>query len=544
MASSSYLLKILSGINAGAEVEIRSTSIIMGGLDECDVVLSDPFLAQRTIPIELYEDSLSITTNSLQFYINGFPVTEEIFSVAFYEVITVATTSFVVGRSDELWPDITMPEKLIDRDGNERSFKESIDSNDPMLFDLESGKAELNDTVGIAQKENSDRGTFEEISSEAEEEFKAEELFLEEENEENVEEGKKRKKKNNSTDVIKKITYAIIVTCLFLISILIWFFFLRQPDIGSEEYITNLNTDLREEGFPSLRVGVRKPDLLIVTGFVDTKEDLNKLENFLKGRAPKILILVKYMDQVMAEIEEYLNSNGIRFTLQLVKKSKRLNVYGYIKDGRLLAKVQEDLQDLLPIFRNIRWNVIFWTELSQLLEEPLQETNLGPYLEFVPYSYSVLVSGELTNAEKDMWEEIKKPIIASKRLYSGTFIEKFKRIRSREDTIEKEKRNNISMEKEAENPVLKLLGIPTMEKISKASISDVPEGASFDEYFIVDPCKYLSIQPGEIIFVKINGEPALYSSGSMLPAGIKIKDILEKSIVLEKTDGSFIFCNQ
>ena len=506
MAQQSYLVKILSGSNMGAEIQLYSTSILIGDSDECDIILGDPFLEQRSFTMDIFEDSVTIKREELPFYLDGKAVSESEFSAPFYSVITVGTTSFVVGETDVIWPDITLPD----------SFSETE----------EEQEAE------------------EEIPTETEEE--QEETYDDEEEESDEEDASAFE--NPREFVKQKIRRMSIATIFVLIGFIgigiymLWFWLIREPIFGSEEYIKGIHSLLREQGYEKLRVGVRKPNLLIITGYVLKQEDITNIENMVYNKAPKVLLYIRYLNEILQAIQEYLTRNQIFISVKYSLASNTITFTGYLKNQELQRAIENDWEDYLPIFTDVQWKIAYWEQIEPVMNTELHNVDLNTAVTVTPYDYTIEVSGELTDPDIKEWQNVRASILGTFSLLEQVIIERIERIRLRADArIHKLEPAPDRMNSVIDEDILTIMG--TRKEVRKDSLIDLPLGTNFDEIMEKDPCRYISVIPGEILFVGINGEKGLYSTGSMLPGNLRIKDILEKSIVLENTQGTYIFCN-
>lgn len=507
MAQQSYLVKILSGSNMGGEIELYSTSILVGDSDECDIILGDPFLEQRTFTMDILEDSVTIRREGLPFYIDGVSVREEEFSARFYSIITVGSTSFVVGESGVIWPDLTLPD----------TFTES------------------------APEENTDIEEEGEETLEEEGEEEEDALEEEEESENNIVAHSRAFLKNNITHISFSMTLIFVGTC-FLIAYMFWFWYIREPAFGSEEYIKELHTLLRKQGYEKLRIGVRKPNLLIITGYVMKKEDITFIENQVYNKAPKVLLYIRSLNEILQAMQEYLIQHQIFITIKYTPANNSIMFLGYLKDETLLHKIQEDWVDYLPIFTTTQWKIAYWKQIEPVLSTELHNADLNTAIVAIPHDYTIDISGELTDPDIKGWQNVRASILGLFSLMEETFVENIRRIRVRIDAkLHKIEPAPDRMKGVLDEDLLTIMGV--RRELQKENLVDLPLGTNFDEVMEKDPCRYISVIPGEVLFVGINGEKGLYATGSMLPGNLKIKDILEKSIVLENKQGTYIFCN-
>ena len=95
-----YLLKIVQGANAGAEIALADGTVTFGSSDSCDIVLADSSLAAEAFAIE--------TTNtgvSLKALPDG-----EAKKIDLYTLFSFGNSSFAVGENGAAWPELKSPE--------------------------------------------------------------------------------------------------------------------------------------------------------------------------------------------------------------------------------------------------------------------------------------------------------------------------------------------------------------------------------------------------------------------------------------------------
>lgn len=520
MAQQSYLVKILSGSNAGGEIELYSSSICIGNTDDCDIILGDPFLEERKFNVEIFEEHATITCNGLAFYLDGHGITTESFDAPFYSVITVGSTSFVIGESGVLWPDITVPE----------GFHETPAEEVPASTDDVQQNEDVPEPTDDSP-ETDDADYTEEAESDT---------VLEEENTASEDTAPVKKRRTLLRIAIISIVILLIIAAGFGIMYL-----LRGPSFASQEYLKAINALIKKNGYTQIRIGIRKPDLLILTGFVEDKKSIDALENLIYKKAPKVLLLIKYAEQIVREIEQKFKEKHIYLQVRFRPAGLQLSFVGYIKDEAIQNELEESLRPLLIPFKTVSWKTVFWKDIEPELRSDWTARKLYDYLKATPHNFTIQIDGQLTPTEKESWEEGKQSLLTQFNLLPSVITESISDLRTRKvdspygaqlgDT-----KNTSSVLGEDLRYILGIDG----KKPPSATLADLPEGVDYNEVMRKDPCKYISISPGEILFVRINGEQGLYSIGSMLPGNFTIKDILDNTIILEDSQGTYTFCPQ
>ena len=94
-----YLLKIVQGANAGAEIALAEGVVTFGSSDSCDIVLSD-----SSLPAEAFALETSAAGVSLKELPDG-----EAKNVEPYTLFTFGNSSFAIGENGAAWPELKAP---------------------------------------------------------------------------------------------------------------------------------------------------------------------------------------------------------------------------------------------------------------------------------------------------------------------------------------------------------------------------------------------------------------------------------------------------
>ena len=95
-----YLLKIVQGANAGAEIALAEGTVTFGSADSCDIVLADSSLAAEAFAIETTDSGVSLRELP-----DG-----ETKKIDLYTLFSFGNSSFAVGENGAAWPELKSPE--------------------------------------------------------------------------------------------------------------------------------------------------------------------------------------------------------------------------------------------------------------------------------------------------------------------------------------------------------------------------------------------------------------------------------------------------
>ena len=95
-----YLLKIVQGANAGAEIALAEGTVTFGSSDSCDIVLADSSLAAEAFAIETTDTGVNLKELP-----DG-----EAKKIDLYTLFSFGNSSFAVGENGAAWPELKSPE--------------------------------------------------------------------------------------------------------------------------------------------------------------------------------------------------------------------------------------------------------------------------------------------------------------------------------------------------------------------------------------------------------------------------------------------------
>ncbi len=70
-----YLLKVLSGANAGAIVRLKTGALTIGRSMSCDIILHDENIADQHVNIEIDNDNIVLKPLALPVFVDGQEIT-------------------------------------------------------------------------------------------------------------------------------------------------------------------------------------------------------------------------------------------------------------------------------------------------------------------------------------------------------------------------------------------------------------------------------------------------------------------------------------
>lgn len=100
-----YIVKVLSGVNEGAEVRLpRNIPIIIGHSNDCDIILNGAAVADQHIKITLLGQAIKLVPLAQPVYVNGKDVGLREYVLDPYQVVEVGGVCFSIGLYGKPWP--------------------------------------------------------------------------------------------------------------------------------------------------------------------------------------------------------------------------------------------------------------------------------------------------------------------------------------------------------------------------------------------------------------------------------------------------------
>ena len=100
-----YMVRILSGVNEGAQVSLpRNIPIVIGHSNDCDVILNGAAVADKHIKITLLGQAIKLIPLAQPVYVNGKDIGLREYNLELYHVVEVCGVCFTVGLHGRPWP--------------------------------------------------------------------------------------------------------------------------------------------------------------------------------------------------------------------------------------------------------------------------------------------------------------------------------------------------------------------------------------------------------------------------------------------------------
>ncbi|MDR2377367.1 MAG: type III secretion system inner membrane ring subunit SctD [Puniceicoccales bacterium] len=121
-----YTLKVLSGPHQGVEVDLNAP-LVVGSSQDCDLILADSLLQPQHFSFLLKGEEVWVHPIAGKVFVDGHIVKEDVL-VKIFQFITVGTTHFIFGPSQEQWPEISLNDAPLLTESAEEAKEEKPDA--------------------------------------------------------------------------------------------------------------------------------------------------------------------------------------------------------------------------------------------------------------------------------------------------------------------------------------------------------------------------------------------------------------------------------
>ena len=130
-------LRILSGVNKGATVNLEEGAYKLGRSESCELNIDDPEVTDHHLLLEIKSTKITVTPIETDMYINGKHYIDRQ-SVNFFDVVMIGATSFCLGPRHKAWPKIKKFKKIVSDSAEDDSlFSEPLQSETSTVNDAD-----------------------------------------------------------------------------------------------------------------------------------------------------------------------------------------------------------------------------------------------------------------------------------------------------------------------------------------------------------------------------------------------------------------------
>lgn len=357
------ILKVLSGLHKGAELELAPGDWIMGQDAACDLVLSDADMTQEhlVLRVENAEDVYLTPLHGATVVLNALPVPPEGSVLPLHTVFFVGTVALCISHVGEACPDADTLASLAQQDT--AKSEEQTDS------------AQLADDMDAVPKLTKG-STVPDV------------------------EGVQKDKISSLLSTQGPLSRWQIRFALLAVFLLLGMLIMGNSDWGllassQDEQTSVLKQILHAGGFGSLEVTKSPQGRWLVTGAVPMPTDKTRLTGLLRSQAGKVpsdvQVRVVVVDALAKELRATLEHAGAK--LRVDRMGARLRITGYVYDsGQLEDLLAPHKAQLVEI--PLKLDAVFWADLAPELHKIATMRQIQDVVTFEPTALHVSVEAK------------------------------------------------------------------------------------------------------------------------------------------------------
>jgi type III secretion system YscD/HrpQ family protein len=355
-----FILKVLTGPNQGAELELSAGAYVIGSADECDVNFSDALVAPRHLSVELSKDSIVAKRLDGKVFVDGKPMVDTRQTIKFFQFVTAGSTYFLFGPAGRDWPQ-GVPGPL-------PPLEPETAAPEP-----ESAESPAPSTKGP----------------------------------------EKPKDEASPTDRAKKV--ALLTFLLFSVMAVSSFLLMRldrrdpPPPATAESILPGVKAMVQKQPYAeAVTVGIRN-SRVFVSGFVGTNAEARQLRSLVTRPDGLVACDVASDEEILADVGEILDSfrSGLRAKMD---SAGGVEISGFAGDTDTWNQLRTILESDLPGYPRLKFSVVSGNQVISEGEAILRQSGLTSLIHLEATSAGLTASGSVPPMEAEAWAQAKDKI--------------------------------------------------------------------------------------------------------------------------------------
>ncbi len=366
--NSFLLLKIFSGLHAGAELPLNDGEYHIGGEEECDIILNDCATEGQQVHLKIDGDQLFIRDINGTFYIDGELANGDEKQFYFFQIITLGSVHLAIGPKNEIWPKFQAPEIITD-----------IEAENPS----ESGQmtSGRNAQSPAALEEN------------------------------DLQDGK-----HSLSKIFKRPGFLIYTAASVTLFAFLFYFNIQsvtapQPNISLEQAQAKIKEvlEINMVSDPLVELDANRK-IFTVSGYTQDKTEIKNLCETLDTIPYEIIWRITTINEILNAFNSVLDNHGVQ--LEATHNGEgNFAVHGFLKDKDLLRTIMHRLNQDLPAVKNIDFQVQTYEEfIPEVFNELERQGGLNGSLDLLVHRDYIRVEGEFKDGDRNIWNKVKSEI--------------------------------------------------------------------------------------------------------------------------------------
>ncbi len=366
----SRILRILSGLHAGAQMELAAGDWHIGSDALCDILLNDIAAQQATLRIRddgtvilLPPQNTTIDANQAENFLQGESIPAQGIEVPLYTCISLGQVHAAFGdahtATEKAWQDVVIPQEE----------QHTLPKNS-----IEQTESQTEEVQTLTLKEAVVR---EKVQGSTEQSFVPKDSYP---------------KESKGSRVILRLLLLVLLLALCLGGI--WT--LSGPT-EAEIQKQDIDAILRSQNSLDLAVTQDEEHIWHVTGGVRDNKTQQNLTQSLQGLPFTVRVNVLSLQEIIQDIEARIKAEGALLAVRTIQQGLRIS--GYIYDesilDTLLAPLQKDLEYIY-----LQKDISYYAHIERNLQESLSNLGLQNMVHISPGPYAIVLEANALSKEK------------------------------------------------------------------------------------------------------------------------------------------------
>lgn len=357
-----YLLKVLSGANAGAIVRLKTGALAIGRSMACDIILHDENIAEQHVTIEINNDEITLKPLALPVFVDGQEITSHEVKLNPYQIVTLGDVDFFIAD-----PRISEADAKV---ANARLRKEQLAQSQKVA------STNAKSTVGV-------------------EKTKTKSGFL-----------------SNKGYLWLGLLLLLLANLLYFLPNLIGL----SEKLGIKSTpVEDINQVIKNFNNPTLKVVENSSGTIEVSGYAKSVAEQNDIVSQLM-RVGKNIKHKIWINSAIAEkaslIAHTMGERGIHFKAQ--PEPGMISAFGFVSNSQDWERVKGSiLADVEGIKQIDEAELQTLLKRLEALQQFIEKNGLSDRIRVAITQGKITVSGELTNTEIKRWKDLYSEFIAT-----------------------------------------------------------------------------------------------------------------------------------
>ncbi|PIE00443.1 MAG: EscD/YscD/HrpQ family type III secretion system inner membrane ring protein [Thiothrix nivea] len=361
-----FLLKVLSGSNAGAIVRLKVGDVVLGRSMSSDIILYDESIAEAHLQLTVSENSIVMKVLNQPVSVDQQPVETEEFLLKPFQVVTLGNVDFFIA-------DV--------REGRQKEAAQAVDSGSGKRNAASAAKAD-----SVFRQSTTDQAEIPLASG-----LVAKRAF------------RQQKSSGGKLYLGLGLGVLLLANVLYLLPDLLGLAenigFAESPEKRAEAIVAALNSD-------NLSVE-KKADGALVSGYVDTLEEKRRIMTQMSRAGDRVNYRIWAGEELVTsaqQVAQALGQTEIRFK---GLGAGKLAASGYVTSGndwqQIKANIMEDVSGIQAIEDDAMQTL---PRRKQALEQFIEKKGLSSRIRVTIQENRIKVDGELTQSELERWSDL------------------------------------------------------------------------------------------------------------------------------------------